>query len=150
MNLVELHLQNNRLKSLPLTLVSLSKSLEVVNVANNPELSTMIPNKVAENAKVIMWIIIHLSEHSSLSDHITKSSMEMSSLAERNKEKNQQLQNQIDALHQQEHFYNEENESIKYFLRMREKYRRIRKWFKEFNDFRKAMLSKELRKSFST
>jgi Leucine-rich repeat (LRR) protein len=90
-NLVELHLQNNRLVSLPfVSLSSLQKTLEIVNVANNPDLS-IIPQKVAENTKVIMWILIFLSEKTSLSDRIRKSTMDTSALAECNKMKIQEI-----------------------------------------------------------
>lgn len=148
-NLVELHLQNNRLDSLPfISLSSLHKTLEIVNVANNPDLS-IIPQKVAENTKVIMWILIFLSEKTSLSDRIRKSTMDTSALAECNKIKIQEIKQRVDELQRQEKHYHEENDSIKYFLKARGKYRQIKCWFQEWNAFRKEMIARKRRMSVS-
>lgn len=149
-NLVEIHLQNNRLDSLPFTsFASLHETLEMVNVANNPEISAMIPHKVADNTKVIMWIMIFLSERTSLSDRIKHSILEMSALAERNKVNIQEIRQRIEDLKQHEKRYHEENESMAYFLTARGKIRKMKCWFKEWNDFRKEMTSRKRRMSVS-
>jgi len=141
-SLKELHLDNNMLTSLPLDLAKVGETLEVISVRNNPSLS-IIPKKMHDNSRVIIWIIRFLYEQGKLIDTIRSSSLELGALVNQNKLTIGENKKQIQGLEKEIKLLREERESVQYYLRLREQWRMSRmKWLK-FGSFVKTMMSRE-------
>lgn len=141
-SLKELHLDNNVLTSLPLDLAKVRETLEVVSVRNNPTLS-IIPTKMHGNSRVIIWIICFLYEQGILIDTIQSSSLEMTTLANQNKFTIGENKKQIQGLEEEIKLLREERESVQYYLRLREQWRKSRMKWQKFRSFVNTMMSRE-------
>ena len=142
MSLTELHLENNVLTCLPLGLANMKDTLHVINVKNNPMTAT-IPEEMHDNSGVIMWIICFLHEQQTMVDTIQLSLLEMSTLIKVNAHITEEHRNQIRSLGEEGKVLQKERESTRYFIRLRDWWRKGRVRLKVFQSFVKTMMSRE-------